>query len=720
MKSRPYASYSFVQLSKLVEKKRKDNMVLNLILHELSKRKKNRSIPALIKEVEQAIADCPPQEKEKVVGVEEMPVRYGHQIHRDNTKSTVKVPENWDAEQRTVIELAEDETKIVEAGPGAGKTAVACARVAHLIEHCDLEASKIFLISFTRTAVKELRDRIELFAKHPINVAGLQIFTLDSFTWQVLRGLGDDDSANLMSSYETNIKKFIQQLKDGDPQVLDYFAEFEHVVLDEGQDLVGDRAELAIQIVSNLEVHCGVTVFADSAQAIYGFTDDSEQHGSHRSLTVVERIMQGEILGFERIKLINVHRTDDPKLKKLFKQGRDRLLDQKESDVEAWKAMKQLIVDCSHGQVGKIEDQGLADKPDHLVLFRTRAEVLQASSFLWSKGVGHKLRMSGIQQRVHPWIGRLLGDYLEDYLEREVFNKLWKAKIGYGAGASPKDRDDAWQLLIDNVGDEDDRVRVVRLREILSRDRPPIDFLVEENQLAGPVLGTIHASKGREANQVHLMLPPDQFMDENPASDYSLSPHEIAEEQRVLFVGATRAKQKLMIGKGVKMYASRYGKRRTYKKPRKWKNARLIEMGLTGDIDTVSIADGRLGDEHEALQLWLWEHATSQVELATRFDHGLKSNVLWSVNDDVIIAVLSKRFDKDIWGIAEVVSKKNGGKKHKPASTIKCIRMVGATTIAIPESQRENIAPPWRHSGFMLAPVITGFPMVFFNQWNKN
>ena len=102
------------------------------------------------------------------------------------------------------------------------------------------------MISFTRTAIKELRDRIEAFAKKPISVAGLQILTLDSFTWQVLRGLSDDESADLMGDYETNIKQFVQQLKGGDAQLLEYLEEFEHVILDEGQDLVGERAELAI------------------------------------------------------------------------------------------------------------------------------------------------------------------------------------------------------------------------------------------------------------------------------------------------------------------------------------------------------------------------------------------------------------------------------------------------------------------------------------------
>lgn len=722
MTDRPYASKSFEDLERLFENNNADIDILKSILQELSHRKKNKKVPTLKKKVEVAIAKKGSTNKRsatKKTVKEVAPVTYKSELHKQGKEQPVNVPKEWDSEQRTVIELDEGDTKIVEAGPGAGKTAVACARVAYLIEQCDLEASKIFLISFTRTAVKELRDRIEAFASDSVNVAGLQIFTLDSFTWQVLRGLGDDDSADLMGSYENNIKRFIQQLKEGDDQLVEYLEEFEHVVLDEGQDLVGDRADLALQIISNLEEDCGVTVFADSAQAIYGFTDDTEEHGTHQSLTVVERIMAGEIEGFELKKLINVHRTSDPKLTRLFTEGRERLLDRKESTIEGWKAMKQLITDCSHGTVGRAQEQDLQGKSDHLVLYRTRAEVLMASSFLWSNGVIHKIRMSGIPQRVLPWIGRLLGETDEDFIEYGEFIDLWAERIADEDHTPSQTPEQAWQLLLDNVGDKDQRIKVTRLREILSRDRPPIDFLIDESRLAGPVVGTIHASKGREANQVHLMLPPDRYLEEDPESPYALTASEIAEEERVLFVGSTRAKNTLLIGQGSKMYASRYDKRRTYKKPRNGNNRRLIEIGLNGDIDLTSIADGRLGSDHEHLQSWLWQNATSRVELEARYNPDLQSNVLFAVEDNLAIGLLGSIFNRDLWGIAKAVGKKDGAGNLKPGATIKNIRMVGATTVAIPEAQRDQLEPPWRHSGFMLAPVITGFPMVFFNKWNK-
>jgi len=712
---RPLIESSFDELVVIFNSAKKDMLMLTQLYEELSHRKKNRRVPSFQKEVSAAIKKIEVKDSNPVA----TEIGNNLALHKEVITNPSDVPINWDTEQRTVIELDESETRIIEAGPGSGKTAVACARVAHLIEECGLEASKIFLISFTRTAVKELCDRIEGFAEDPIDVAGLQIFTLDSFTWQVLRGLGDDSVNDLMGSFETNIKQFTQQLKDGDAQLLEYLEEFEHVILDECQDLIGDRAELAITIIKNLEDSCGVTVFADSAQAIYGFTNDTAERDENHSLTVVERIMEGELSNFDRIKLINIHRTDDQKLKELFRKGRDSLLDRKEGDIHSWKVMKQFIMDCSHGVVEDVIKQDLGGKSDHLVLYRTRAEVLMASSYLWSEGVIHKLRMSGTPPRVHPWIGRLLGEFDGDKLTKVEFNNLWNERIAAGNVTPSDEREKAWDLLLANVGNKHGQVRVVRLREILSRDRPPIDFLIDESDLAGPVLGTIHASKGREANQVNLMLPPDNFINDDQTSEYAHTPREIAEEERVLFVGATRAKQKLMVGEGSKLYASCLESGRTYKKPKSGKGRRIIEVGLVGDIDPVTIVSNDLKDGGYDLQNWLWTNATSKVDVEARYSHELETNVLYAKGDDKQLGLFSKRFNKDLWALADIVAKKQGEKKLNLGSKISNIRMVGVTTVVIPETQRNTLPVPWRHSGFLLVPVITGFTMVYFNKRNE-
>ena len=67
------------------------------------------------------------------------------------------------------------------------------------------------------------------------------------------------------------------------------------------------------------------------------------------------------------------------------------------------------------------------------------------------------------------------------------------------------------------------------LRQRLGRKQPPAELCHAELGLHGPIVGTIHASKGREADTVHLML-----------SDTHGRDIDQDEEARVVFVGATR------------------------------------------------------------------------------------------------------------------------------------------------------------------------------------
>ncbi len=60
--------------------------------------------------------------------------------------------------QGDVITAPASDRLLVDAGPGTGKTYVACSRVAALINE-GVPAGRIWLVSFTRTAVQEIRAR---------------------------------------------------------------------------------------------------------------------------------------------------------------------------------------------------------------------------------------------------------------------------------------------------------------------------------------------------------------------------------------------------------------------------------------------------------------------------------------------------------------------------------------------------------------------------------
>lgn len=101
--------------------------------------------------------------------------------------------------QQKVVEYNGNKPLLVEAGPGSGKTRVIIERVKFLINELKVNPSSLLVITFTRKAVNELKDRLsEDIPKNIINE--MQISTIHSFYLDFLKKRGnvtnliDDDS----------------------------------------------------------------------------------------------------------------------------------------------------------------------------------------------------------------------------------------------------------------------------------------------------------------------------------------------------------------------------------------------------------------------------------------------------------------------------------------------------------------------------------------------
>ena len=101
--------------------------------------------------------------------------------------------------QQKVVEYNGNKPLLVEAGPGSGKTRVIIERVKFLINVLKVNPSSLLVITFTRKAANELKDRLsEDIPKNIINE--MQISTIHSFCLDFLKKRGnvtnliDDDS----------------------------------------------------------------------------------------------------------------------------------------------------------------------------------------------------------------------------------------------------------------------------------------------------------------------------------------------------------------------------------------------------------------------------------------------------------------------------------------------------------------------------------------------
>ena len=614
----------------------------------------------------------------------------------------------WDASQEQVITSKASARLLVGAGPGTGKTAVACARVCHLIDGFDLEPSNVWLVSFTRTAVNEIRGRIAEFSKDVNSASRVKVATIDSHAWEIHSGY--DDNASIIGDYEENIRSVLN-LIDKNELIDEYLESVEHLVVDEAQDIVGVRRDLILRLIGKLTKNCGVTVFSDDAQAIYGFAEDEENTASDKGMTLAHSVRQGETGDFIERELNRIHRTKNENLVNIFSNVRREVLSNATGGKAKLVQVEADVMDLAHGDTTLQERSVIQSQSSTFVLFRRRIEVLTYCSFLMGEGIPHRIRMSGLPICLDPWIGLCLAEYGEPLLSRSRFFELWSANV-VGTPWETLDRGDCWSQLIGIASAGRHQVEMNRLREVLGRYMPPTQFGSPELGTEGPIVGTIHASKGREADTVILFLPQIRSQKSN---------HD--EEARVVFVGATRGRSCLYVGSGYPMKSSRTELSRRTFRPKISEAGSLqasIEIGRENDVGAEGLAGKRFFNSAAAVrraQNRVKQLATQVCTLTTRMRESQDYRYHLSLSESgPYFAVLSNSVNQDLWEIAKQQKIRGNTWNRRPPTELKHIYTRGIRTIVLQPSALElaQLHEPWKSSGIMLAPVLYGFAYGFF------
>jgi hypothetical protein len=622
------------------------------------------------------------------------------------SKSVGQVPvESWDTSQDNVIRSASSARLIVGAGPGTGKTAVSCARLAFLIEDQGVQPSHCWMISFTRTAVAEIRARLYSYLGE--DAFAVKVATIDSQAWAIHSGF--DPAASLTGTYEQNIEHVTEMIRN-DPDVQEYIEGIEHLVVDEAQDFVGNRAALVDAMIRALDSNAGVTIFADEAQAIYGFSERISLGSSGDPL--LTRICHEKEHRFKNVALTTVHRTQSSGLLQIFTEVR-RLLSKGEPAEGIFARIRAGVAKHADGNDLTHQALDLDSLPaSSLVLFRNRAEALELSQF---SPVPHSLRLQGYGANMPPWIAVCFHDSLQSHIGKQEFIQMWLERVENRC-APQYEVTDAWERLIRAGGAADGSLDLKRLRVRLGTFTPPIDLTNHEYGLPGPIIGTIHASKGREADNVFLFMPdPDEFED-NEAEQ---------EEARVLFVGSTRARHSLRVGKGKKWTGGDIDTGRLYRQIwNKEKSVAMVEVGRPEDVSALTLVGKTAMPATSAVtaQAWFADHAGTLVNsLNVASDAGHDWNYkLFEPTHDVLLGWLSPRFRDDMWSIGKVLS---ANKKFglRPPSRIAHIKAHGSRTVVLgpDDPVLEKLHQPWSRTGFLLAPRLASFTRATFPRTSK-
>lgn len=630
---------------------------------------------------------------------------------------------DWDIEQLEVILETVSAWQLVVAGPGAGKSAVACQRVAYLVDE-GIPPSRILLVSFTRTAVAELRDRIVTYAASAQQARDVRILTIDSYAWQLRTGFEDDpiQTAWEEGSFDLSIEKTVALFKSKSPELLDFISRLEHLVVDEAQDVVGLRAELLVEMLQALPGSCGVTILADPAQAIYGFTTDGNDEQTAGS-TLVEVLAEASPRPLIARTLLNNHRAENGALSALFLKTRKEL-ELSQGSSEQVSRIQRTIRETSGKDIDVTDYKDLAEfltdteSESMLVLFRRRADVLFASSFCSEAGVVHRLRMSDLAPVMRPWLGWLFGDTTKAILDRDEFDQLWDRRASIApAPFAGEQRETCWETLHRLAAGLHPRtLDLMQLRRVAARSRPPVELCYPEVGVRGPILGTIHASKGREADTVVLVMPPQSDRSE---SMEGLDTAAVFEEARVYYVGATRARRLLVTAGRSGVRVGYLDSKRVY---RRYGGLKVqMEVGRGGDVDkSAHLAWSSRASVQSTLAALVGE--TVPVRVRAQPEHSYAPRVVCEqrgadgVCREIELAQLAASFRADLgklWGLLDTEG------RLRPAAVIPHLYLVAVGSVGLSEEERNAVGPPFNQSALGLCPVLKGFPTIRFEYRRK-
>jgi DNA helicase-2/ATP-dependent DNA helicase PcrA len=422
-----------------------------------------------------------------------------------------------DPSQLAIVELPADARVLVIAGAGQGKTEVVAARLQHLVEEEGLEpADEIVVLSFSRAAVAAARHR----TRGRGAVARVAVSTFDSLASRLLLEAGVDV---VSPSFDGRIRQAreLLEVEDADLPTLDMLR---HVIVDEVQDLVGDRASFVHQLLIRLDDDAGFTALGDPLQAIYEFQLDP----SARQMPNEELLRAlTEELGARKMSLERHYRARSREAEEVVELARTL---RGSTSGSRRLALAEAFVLTLPG----------LDYPDDLeravprwtgrtaILSRTNGQGMTISEELAKAGLAHSLRHPAADLAVPAWVAAALGGAPSQRLDRETVMQ----RVDDTPGAPPADL--AWRVL--KATERRRRapdLDIVALAGRLGAGDVPVELAGDLD--VDLIVSTVHQAKGLEFDNVLVTEgPARKDADEDPDT-----------RAREIFVAVSRARDRL-------------------------------------------------------------------------------------------------------------------------------------------------------------------------------
>jgi DNA helicase-2/ATP-dependent DNA helicase PcrA len=392
-------------------------------------------------------------------------------------------------EQLEVVWSSADARLLVIAGAGQGKTEVVVSRINSLVQEEGLTASdEILVLSFSRAAVSAVRTRLDLR-----DVAAANVRTFDSFASMLLLDAGIQPEGG----FDARIRRATQLLTESG-ETPHHVQLLRHIVIDEVQDLVGDRADFVIAVLKRLDDDAGITALGDPLQSVYDF--QLEESISKTSSDDVFKALTGPFK-CETLGLGTNYRARGGLPKQVVVLGNE--LRDCDDPREAERLLADLVDDLPDR--GEIEQwYGLVTPQAGkrtAILCTTNADVLRVSRHLNERSVAHAVRRQAQDFGAARWIAGALGR-LPGPKERrsEVEAALERLLTG-------DDVELRWKELksAENRTREFDSLDLLRIGRLVKARALPLPLT--EPDLSSVIVSTIHRAKGLEFETVFVVNP---------------------------------------------------------------------------------------------------------------------------------------------------------------------------------------------------------------------
>lgn len=467
--------------------------------------------------------------------------------------------------QQAAIENAGNQLLIV-AGPGSGKTTVLTRRIAYLIKEKNIPPQSCLAITFTRKAAQEMRERLvtllgpkaELINIHTFHSLGLAVLKEHcdkaglNENFKVIseqeKALYNGDLPQDTLEFDDLIKLTVKLFTDYPEIVKSYQERFQYVSVDEYQDIDENQYALIRLLVPPNGNICAI---GDPNQAIYGFRGGSAKffnnfEQDYKNVQIIN--LKNNYRSTESIVNASNQMIDCFNIISQYDRPHEKITihtaptDKAEAEFVV-SSIEKLIGGHSFFSIDSDRSTGEENElsfGDFAILYRTSAQLTPITEALKRSGMPFVKLSDDLLCDKKP-IRQLLKNLTDIQPVTEQLENL-SPEIKEGI------EDYIFKYLYEFAQQYNTRNEFIHEVSLL-KESDTLDERADRISLM-----TLHSSKGLEYKCVFIVGLENGILPLYRAQ----TPEEIEEERRLLYVGMTRAKQRLFLSRALKRHM--YGK----------------------------------------------------------------------------------------------------------------------------------------------------------------